>query len=435
MSTNRNGSFVCRSIKGGDMSRTKAVIAGAIVLCMAYFSFNVFGQQPTSRPRVVVVGVNGMEWDIIRPLLLRGELPSLASVIQRGVYGKLRTLSAPNCPKIYTALATSVPPEDNGITGFVVAGTTANTKMLKQEPLWSILSRNNVSVGMANVPATFPVMPVNGYMVSGMLTRGKGCEDGLLCSPKLSEVEGGDAVYPSSLIPELQEKVGDFQIDCSRMPTREQLNGREAQAIDEWLDQVSHIRSQQTKLFEFLLSNHPTDFTMLVQSCEDRVGHWLYPIQPHNLGYDPKLHALRLQAFPDQYRAFDRVLGQILKHVDAETYLFIISDHGIKPLREFEESRMVNPGTHQHDANTPIIAHHDFADGDDVPGLFIAAGPNIRKDQRLMGFPISVFDIAPTILHLFGIQQPVQMRGRVMTEIFEEAPGTSSSANASSPRP
>jgi predicted AlkP superfamily phosphohydrolase/phosphomutase len=365
-----------------------------------------------------------MEWDIIRPLMLRGELPNLASVIEHGVYGKLRTLSAPNCPKIYSAIATSTSPEENGITGFVIGGTTANTKMLKQEPLWSILSRNNVSVGMANVPASFPVMPVSGYMVSGMLTRGKGCEDGLLCSPKLSEVQGGDAVYPPSLVPELLANVGDFQIDCSRMPTREKLNGREAEVIDEWLGQVSRIRAQQTKLFDFLLSEHPTDFTMLVQSCEDRVGHWLYPIQPHNLGYDARLHTLRLQAFPDQYRAFDGVLGHILKHVDAETYLFIISDHGIKPLREFEESRALYHAAHQHNGNAPVIAHHDFADGDDVPGLFIAAGPKIRKDLRLIGFPISVLDIAPTILHLYNIERPLQMQGRVMTEIFEESPRT-----------
>ena len=405
------------------MSRNKAV-AGVMALCITYLTAGLFGQESKVRPRVVVVGVNGMEWDIIRPLLLRGELPNLAGVIERGVYGKLRTLSAPNCPKIYTALATSTPPEDNGITGFVVGGATANTKMLKQEPLWSILSRNLVSVGMANVPATFPTMPVNGYMVSGMLTRGKGCEDGLLCSPKLSEVQGGDAVYPSSLIAELQANVGDFQIDCSRMPTRAELNGREAQAIDEWLSQVSRIREQQTKLFDFLLTHHPTDFTMLVQSCEDRVGHWLYPIQPHNLGYDAKLHTVRLQAFPDQYRAFDQVLGHIVKHVDEKTYLFIISDHGIKPLREFEESHAFYRATHQHDANTPIIAHHDFADGDDVPGLFIAAGPNIRKDVRLMGLPISVFDVAPTILHMYGVEKPAQMQGRVMTEIFEESPKT-----------
>jgi hypothetical protein len=78
-----------------------------------------------------------------------------------------------------------------------MGGITANTNMLKEEPIWSVLSRNDVTVGMANVPATFPVMPVNGYMISGMLTRGKNCEDGVLCAPKLSDVTGGDAVYPS----------------------------------------------------------------------------------------------------------------------------------------------------------------------------------------------------------------------------------------------
>ena len=60
------------------------------------------------------------------------------------------------------------------------------------------------------------------------------------------------------------------------------------------------------------LSHHRTDFTMLAQSCEDRVGHWLYPIQPYNAGYNPSLHGVRVDAFPDQYRAFDQVLGKIL---------------------------------------------------------------------------------------------------------------------------
>ncbi len=374
---------------------------------------------PDSRPHVIVVGVNGMEWDIIRPLLLKGELHNLATVIQRGVYGKMKTLTAPNCPKIYSAIATSTPPEENGITGFKVAGNTASTSLLKREPLWSMLSKHGVTVGMANVPATFPVMPVNGYMVSGMLTRGKGCEDGLLCAPKLSEVEGGAAVYPSSMVAELESNVGDFWIDCSRMPTAEELKGKETAVIDRWLQQVSQIRAKQAKLFDYLLSHHPTDFTMFAQSCEDRVGHWLYPIQPYNVGYDPKLHSVRVNAFPDQYRAFDQVLGKILTHVDANTYLFIISDHGIKPLREFEDLEHRQHAGHDHGGTTPIIAHHDFEDGDDVPGMFIAAGPTIKRDVRLMGLEVSVFDIAPTILHLYGIRKPSQMKGHVLSEIFE----------------
>ena len=36
---------------------------------------------------------------------------------------------------------------------------------------------------------------------------------------------------------------------------------------------------------------------------------------------------------------------------------------------------------------------------------------------------MSVFDIAPTILHIYGISVPKQMKGRVLTEIFETALG------------
>src|SRR5215468_9867648 len=191
-----------------------------------------------AKPKVIVVGVNGMELDIIRPLLLKGQLPNLASVVNRGSYGKLRTVQAPNCPRVYSTLFTSTNPEEHGVTGFLVGGITANTNMLKQEPIWSVLSKSQVTVGMANVPATFPVMPVNGYMISGMLTRGKNCEDGVLCAPKLSEVMGGEAVYPKSLEAELLKNVGDFYIDCERMPSAEQLKDHEPEVIDAWLKKV-----------------------------------------------------------------------------------------------------------------------------------------------------------------------------------------------------
>ncbi len=403
--------------------------------CLAYLLFAVFiallpaqGQvRPTpngahTRPRVIVFGVNGAEWDILRPLLVRGEMPNLARVIERGVSGKMRTISAPNCPKIYSIFETSTPPEENGITGFIVHGTTANTGMLRSEPLWSLLSNSRVTVGMANVPATFPVKPVNGYMISGMLTRGKNCEDGLLCSPKLSEVQGGDAVYPPTMVPELEAKVGDFLIDCARMPSAKDLLGHEAAVVYEWLARVSATREQQRKLFDYLLTDHPTDFTFLVQSCEDRVGHWLYPIQPYNVGYDRKLNTIQVNAFPDQYRALDKVLGTILKHVNENTTLLIISDHGIKPLREKEP----HEAHRDHAGTTPIIAKHDFEDGDDVPGVFVAMGPSIKKGVRIMGLPMSVFDIAPTILYIYGITPPEQMKGRILTEIFGSSDETAS---------
>src|ERR1700738_3991536 len=397
-------------------------ICAVLFFTLLAVSLNLSGQTRSSakpKPRVVVLSVNGMELDVVRPLLLEGQMPNLSSVIKRGAYGKLRTVSAPNCPRVYSTLFTSTKPEEHGVSGFIVGGITANTNMLKQEPIWSLLSKDGVTVGMANVPATFPVMPVNGYMISGMLTRGKNCEDGGLCAPKLSEGQGGDRVHPPAMKAELLKNVGDFYIDCERMPSAADLKGHEKEVIGEWLDKVQLIRDEQTKLFDYLLTKHPTDFTMLGQSCEDRTGHWLYPISSFNVGYNASINNVRVEAFPDQYIAFDKVLGSILKHVDDHTYVIILSDHGIKPLREFENK---DPHAHMdHEKTTPVIAKHDFADGDDVPGSFFAMGPGIKHNSRLMGFEASVYDITPTILHIYGIEQPKQMRGRVLTEIFDNS--------------
>ncbi len=52
-------------------------------------------------------------------------------------------------------------------------------------------------------------------------------------------------------------------------------------------------------------------------------------------------------------------------------------------------------------------------------GIFIAHGPEIKESgERLEG--LRIYDIAPTILHLFGLPIPKDADGRVLKEIFRE---------------
>ena len=63
--------------------------------------------------------------------------------------------------------------------------------------------------------------------------------------------------------------------------------------------------------------------------------------------------------------------------------------------------------------------------GHHVPeGIFFARGPDIKQSgKKLPG--LKIHDIAPTILHLFGLPVPKDMDGRVLAEIFkkESEPG------------
>lgn len=51
-------------------------------------------------------------------------------------------------------------------------------------------------------------------------------------------------------------------------------------------------------------------------------------------------------------------------------------------------------------------------------GVFIACGPEIRRNFRFEG--ASIMDVAPTVLKLFGIPHNNEMDGRVLDEIFRE---------------
>jgi len=59
----------------------------------------------------------------------------------------------------------------------------------------------------------------------------------------------------------------------------------------------------------------------------------------------------------------------------------------------------------------------NFTGSHRLEGIFIAHGPGIKSDYRL---DASIYDIAPTVLHMFGLSIPTYMDGRVLTEIFKE---------------
>lgn len=51
-------------------------------------------------------------------------------------------------------------------------------------------------------------------------------------------------------------------------------------------------------------------------------------------------------------------------------------------------------------------------------GIFLVYGPNIKKCAQIQD--AKIYDIAPTILHIFGLHIPKDMDGRVLKEIFEK---------------
>jgi predicted AlkP superfamily phosphohydrolase/phosphomutase len=73
------------------------------------------------------------------------------------------------------------------------------------------------------------------------------------------------------------------------------------------------------------------------------------------------------------------------------------------------------------DFNRPLFEERPFSTrhtgSHRLNGIFLAHGPGIKKGHKIEN--AKIYDIAPTILHIFGLPIPNDMDGRVLMEIFE----------------
>src|SRR5438094_1639454 len=106
------------------------------------------------------------------------------------------------------------------------------------------------------------------------------------------------------------------------------------------------------------------------------------------------------------YRFHDMRLERVLELAGPETTVILCSDHG------FESGSQRPHGTPREPAG-PAVWHRQY-------GIFVMAGPGIKRDERIYG--ASLIDVAPRILPLSDIQLGEDMGGRQLLEAFVVPP-------------
>jgi predicted AlkP superfamily phosphohydrolase/phosphomutase len=158
--------------------------------------------QEEDLTRVLVIGLDGVPLELIRSWAQDGKLPVLKSVMDEGVVGPLRSTIPPISAPAWSSFMTGKNPGKTGIYDFLYRrngsyGFSPNDASRRDgRSLWNILSAENKRVGVLNVPMSYPVEPVNGFMISGWMT------------PYMAQ----DFVYPPHLLGELEAEVGHYRI-------------------------------------------------------------------------------------------------------------------------------------------------------------------------------------------------------------------------------
>jgi len=264
--------------------------------------------------RVLVVGIDGGEWSLLQQW--PEQLPNLHRLLRHGVGGPLRVPLPPvTCP-CWPSFYTGKNPGKHGAFAFRQKQPGSyeeqfiNRTHVRAEPLWDLLARHGKRSIVVNLPVTYPPYPINGVLVTDMLT------------PATAEVFS----FPPDVGAELNQVCQGYVIEANMVPP----------ATDEERDQLiaAYLEAlrKRTQALKHLLTTRAWDFAVVVYRATDVLAHhfWQY-LDPQHPGYDPDAPPRFRQAVQRAYVAADEGLGELLEAVPEDTTVLVLSDHGFGP--------------------------------------------------------------------------------------------------------
>lgn len=125
---------------------------------------------------LVFIGIDGGGWRFIDPLIAVGELPNLERIKREGTFATLRSTACYVSPPAWVAMFTGCYPAKTGVYTFGRPDTDSylfvpvTAEDVRLPSVWDVASYAGRRVATINVPVTYPVRPLNGVMVSGIMT-------------------------------------------------------------------------------------------------------------------------------------------------------------------------------------------------------------------------------------------------------------------------
>jgi tetratricopeptide (TPR) repeat protein len=363
--------------------------------------------------RLLVIGLDGGDWEIIDPLIEQGRLPNLKRLIENGARAKLLTISPMLSPVIWTTVATGVEPSRHGILDFLVEDPHDGTRQpvtsaqRRAPTVWEILSRTGVGVGVTGWWASWPADPVRGYLVSDRLAY-------QLFGFRADLDNAQGKTWPPDLYQEIRplivapdaigwDAVQPYLAGSRSEPDR--FDAEEQKLLDEFRTLIA-AGETYLRIGLALSQQFSPEFEAVYFEGTDTVGHLFMPYRlPRLPGVDPTRIESFSQIVDRYYETADAYLGRLLETRDESWTVMVLSDHGF-----------VTDATRPRTTDSRI-GHGAAADWHRRFGILVLSGRQIAPGVELE--EASVYDIAPTILALFGQPIPRTWPGNVLGQALQ----------------
>jgi predicted AlkP superfamily phosphohydrolase/phosphomutase len=262
--------------------------------------------------RLLIIGLDGGNLEVIDPLIAQGRLPNLARIRLQGSSGVLRSVIPPHSAPAWITFMTGWNSGRHGVFDFWERDWSAynspveglvTTDRFAGRTFWDYASANGIRTGVVTVPVTYPAWPVNGFMLSGYLL-----------SPGMNE----DSAYPSDLADRFERQL---------LFPEAYRKGASHEAVMREGPRMICMRGQVAAQLQ---DEYKSELLVVVLAPTDKAQHdfWRYrePDCP------PDLKARYGDVINQHYEACDAVIGDLWDQMgEEETNVIVISDHGGGP--------------------------------------------------------------------------------------------------------
>ena len=264
--------------------------------------------------RVLVIGLDGATFDLIKPWAEAGLLPTFKKLFELGAYGVMESTIPVHSAPSWTSVVTGKSPSKHGIW-YPIDLSGGEIKIISSsdltcETIWEILNRYGKKVIVFNVPLTYPPQKIDGILVTGMET------------PDVN----ADIAYPEEIKNTLLKM--NYEIDVSDYGQHILFHSDKKKLFK----RLCSIEEKRVKVATHFLKNYNWDFAIVVLNLVDRIQHsfWQFLNQKENTESNAEENFV-LIAYQEICRSIEKILGNFL---DEKTLIILVSDHGFGPMNK-----------------------------------------------------------------------------------------------------
>ena len=368
--------------------------------------------EPAPRRPLVLLGLDGVDWRLLRAAIRTGRLETLEELVRDGFTSSLDNDGLGLSPVVWTAIATGKSMQRHGIFDFDLSRSPfferpieswlryspsefavwrvvkvlhrlglAHTRLAtgadRQGPsVWQILSRHNYRNLVVNYLTSFPAEKINGVFLAGHIYEATLLRTG---DTSGSPSNGGKAdgfEYPVGLLDRSYshiKPVGEGPKDVISIAERE-FNFLAPLTLE-------------------ILKENSFHFVTFYTAWPDSFNHEL-SVEDYEMMLAGRYDRPLTRRFLEVYERLDDFVADIRRAMP-DANLVLVSDHGVGPGYQLRRK----------------ILQHDKSQG-----IFIAHGPDVIRGTRSEA--VSMCDITPTVLFYFDVPVAGDFDGTVVRQVF-----------------